>query len=362
MIEYENLAKLNSPFFEEYESAFRKVLHSGRYILGDEVVKYENYFSSYNNSKYCIGVANGLDALILAIKALELPEGAEIIVPSNTYIATILSIVHNGAKPILVEPNIGTYNIDPSKIEEKISAKTKAILVVHLYGKVCEMDEILSIANKHNLYVIEDCAQAHGAMYKNTKAGNFGHINAFSFYPTKNLGALGDGGAVVTNQEILASKISSLRNYGSVKKYYNDDIGFNSRLDEMQAAFLSVKLKYLDAINNHKRKLASLYLNNLKNDFIKPLVNSDNHDVYHIFNVRHEKRDALKDFLQKKDIKTEVHYPVQPLDQKAMKHIFGLHEATPIALEIHNSTLSLPISFFHTEEEILSVIEAMNKF
>jgi dTDP-4-amino-4,6-dideoxygalactose transaminase len=200
-IEYENLAKLNAPFFSELQEEFKNVLESGWYILGNKVKEFEQNFAAYNNSKFSIGVANGLDALILAIKALDIEAGSEIIVPSNTYIATILSIIQNDCKPVLVEPDISTYNIDPLKIEEKITSKTKAILVVHLYGKVCAMDQILQIASKHNLHVIEDCAQAHGAMFKNIKAGGFGDLNAFSFYPTKNLGALGDGGAVVTNSE-----------------------------------------------------------------------------------------------------------------------------------------------------------------
>jgi dTDP-4-amino-4,6-dideoxygalactose transaminase len=217
-IEYENLAKLNAPFFRDLQDEFKNVLESGWYILGNKVKEFEQSFAAYNNTKYSIGVANGLDALILAIKALDIEPGSEIIVPSNTYIATILSIIQNDCKPVLVEPDISTYNIDPLKIEEKITSKTKAILVVHLYGKVCAMDQILQIASKYNLHVIEDCAQAHGAMFKNKKAGSFGDLNAFSFYPTKNLGALGDGGAVVTDSEHLADKVAVLRNYGSSKK------------------------------------------------------------------------------------------------------------------------------------------------
>lgn len=361
MIEYENLAKLNKPFFEEYEKAFKETLESGWYILGNRVQAFEKEFAAYCETKHCIGLANGLDALILALKAFNFEKGAEVIVPSNTYIATILSIVQNGLTPVLVEPDITTYNIDSKKIEEKITSKTRAIMVVHLYGKMCEMDVVNTIAKKHNLKVIEDCAQAHGAKYKNKKAGNWGDFGAFSFYPTKNLGALADAGAMTTNDDQLAEAIKTLRNYGSKQKYYNEVVGYNSRLDEVQAAFLSVKLKALDKINEHKRKLADLYLKNLKSDFIKPVVHADYFDVYHIFNIRHTKRDSLKDFLLKNEIKTDIHYPVAPNKQKAMIGILD-KQSTPIAEEIHQTTLSLPISYYHSEQDILKVIETMNKF
>ncbi len=361
MIEYENLAKLNKPFFEEYEKAFKETLESGWYILGNKVQTFEKEFAAYCETKHCIGLANGLDALILALRAYNFEKGSEVIVPSNTYIATILSIVQNGLTPVLVEPDISTYNIDSKKIEEKITSKTRAIMVVHLYGKMCEMDSINAIAKKHNLKVIEDCAQAHGAKFKNKKAGNWGDFGAFSFYPTKNLGALADAGAMTCNDDQLADAIKTLRNYGSKQKYYNDVVGYNSRLDEVQAAFLSVKLKYLDKINEHKRKLADFYLKNLKSDFIKPVVNSDYYDVYHIFNIRHAKRDALKDYLVKNDIKTDIHYPVAPNKQKAMIGILD-KQSTPIAEEIHQTTLSLPVSYYHTEQDVLKVVETMNKF
>ena len=361
MIEYENLAKLNKPFFEEYKKAFSETLESGWFILGKKVQTFEKEFAGYCETKHCIGLANGLDALILALRAFNFEKGSEVIVPSNTYIATILSIIHNDLTPVLVEPDISTYNIDPKKIEEKISSKTRAIMVVHLYGKVCEMDSINAIAEKHDLKVIEDCAQAHGAKYKNIKAGNWGHLGAFSFYPTKNLGALADAGAMTTNDDQLAETIKTLRNYGSKEKYYNEVVGYNSRLDEVQAAFLSVKLKYLDKINEHKQKLAGLYFKNLKSDFILPSVHPDYFDVYHIFNIRHSKRDALKEYLLKNEIKTDIHYPVAPNKQKAMIGILD-NVSTPIADEIHQSTLSLPISYYHTEQDVLKVIETMNKF
>ncbi|MBC7749357.1 MAG: DegT/DnrJ/EryC1/StrS family aminotransferase, partial [Methylotenera sp.] len=287
MLEYENLKKVNEPFFEEYKKAFSELLDSGWFILGNNVKKFEEEFAAYCGSQYCVGLGSGLDSLILSLKALEIPEGSEVIIPSNTFIATILAVIHCNLKPILVEPNIKTYNIDPELIQKAISVKTKTIIAVHLYGKVCEMDEILKIADQHNLYVIEDCAQAHGARYKGQKAGTFGIINAFSFYPTKNLGALGDGGAITTNDQALAEKVKLLRNYGSKIKYHNEISGYNSRLDEIQAVFLSIKLKHLDKINSHKRDLAQIYFENLKSDFIKPQINPSYFDVYYVFNVRH---------------------------------------------------------------------------
>lgn len=361
MIEYENLQKLNAPFFNEYEHAFKEVMQGGWYVLGKKVEEFEKAYSSYCNVAHTIGVANGLDALTLSLKAFKFEKGSEIIVPSNTYIATILSIVQNDMKPVLVEPCIETYNIDPNKIEQAITSKTKAIMVVHLYGKVCEMDKIIAIAKKHNLKVIEDCAQSHGARFKGQLSGSFGDYAAHSFYPTKNLGAMGDAGAVTTNDASLAQEIRTLRNYGSKVKYYNEQVGVNSRLDELQAALLLVKLKYLDKINEHKRKLASLYTAGLKADFIKPIVHADYYDVYHIYCIRHTKRDELKQYLLDNEVKTEIHYPVAPVKQLAMKGIID-NQITPIAEEIHASTLSLPISYFHTEEDIIKVVELMNKF
>jgi len=361
MIEYENLGKVNEPFFTGYAHAFNEVLRSGWYILGDSVNRFEREFASYCGTTHCCGVANGLDALLLALKALSFEKGDEIIVPSNTYIATILAIVHAGLRPVLVEPDISTYNIDPSKIEEKITSRTRAIMVVHLYGKLCAMDLIMEIARKKNLSVIEDCAQAHGASFGNKKAGSFGEIGAFSFYPTKNLGALADAGSVTTSVKSLYDEIHTLRNYGSNIKYHNERIGYNSRLDEIQAAFLSIKLPYLDQINLHKRKLAKLYLDGLRNDFIKPQVQEGYYDVYHIFNIRHEKRNALKEFLLKNEIKTEIHYPIAPNRQKAMQGILD-PEPTPIAELIHQTTLSLPISSFHQPSDIEKIIGVMNRF
>jgi dTDP-4-amino-4,6-dideoxygalactose transaminase len=361
MIEYEDLGKVNEPFIHAFTKTFDEVVKSGWFILGNRVKKFETEFANYCGTAFSCGVANGLDALLLSLKACDFEKGSEVIVPSNTYIATILAVLHAGLKPVLVEPDIQTYNINPDKIEEKITSNTRAILVVHLYGKLCDMERIMLIAHKRNLKVIEDCAQAHGAAFKNKRAGSFGDFGAFSFYPTKNLGALGDAGSVNTSDKALFRSIQILRNYGSEIKYHNEKIGYNSRLDELQAAFLSIKLPFLEKMNAHKNNLASLYRQGLKNDFIKPVVQKDYLDVYHIFNVRHENRDGLREFLLKNEIKTEIHYPVVPNQQQAMKGVLD-KEPTPIADEIHRSTISLPISSFHTAFEIERVIETMNRF
>lgn len=361
MIDYENLKKVNEPFIAEYEKEFREVLNSGWFILGNKVKQFENEFAAYCNTKHCIGLANGLDALILALRAFGLKPGDEVLVPSNTYIATILAILHNGLVPVPVEPDAATYNIDPKLIEEKITPKTRAVLPVHLYGKLCDMTAINTIAQKHNLKVIEDCAQAHGAHFEGRKAGSWGDFGAFSFYPTKNLGALGDAGALTCNDAALAESVSMLRNYGSKVKYYNEVVGFNSRLDEVQAVFLSVKLKALDSINAHKRELAELYNAGLKSDFIKPVVQAGYFDVFHIYCIRHEKRDVLKEYLLKNEIKTDVHYPVAPHKQVAMKGVWDQYHL-PLSEEIHRTTLSLPVSTCHTKQDIERVIEVMNRF
>lgn len=362
MIDYENLQKVNAPFEEEYKAVFDRFLKKGWYILGEEVSLFEKEFAAYCGTKHCIGLASGLDALFLSLMVLELPQGSEVIVPSNTYIATILSIVNAGFKPVLVEPDVETYNIDPLLIEQHITAATKVIMVVHLYGKPCKMKEIMSVAEKYDLKVIEDCAQAHGAINNNKKVGNLGTFGAFSFYPTKNLGCLGDGGAVTTNDDHLADKLKALRNYGSHKKYYNEYIGINSRLDELQATFLRIKLKALDAINRHKNELANIYLKNLNNRQITlPVAQSDTYEVYHIFPIRCAKRDELKKYLENKGIKTEIHYPVPPHKQKAYSHLFS-NQNYPIAEEIHQTILSLPISTCHTKDDIYRVIDAINGF
>lgn len=361
MIEYENLRKVNEPFAAEYEKEFRAVLDSGWFILGNKVRQFESEFAAYCETKHCVGVATGLDALMLALRSFGFKPGDEVLVPSNTYIATVLAILHNGLVPVPVEPDGATYNIDPKKIEERITPGTRAILPVHLYGKMCDMKAITAIAVKHNLKVVEDCAQAHGAHVDGKKAGSWGDFGAFSFYPTKNLGALADAGALTCNSVSGAEAITMMRNYGSKVKYYNEVVGFNSRLDEVQAAFLSVKLKALDKINAHKRSLAELYNAYLKSDFIQPVVQDGYFDVYHIYAVRHEKRDALKEYLLKNEIKTDVHYPVAPHRQVAMKGIWDKY-SLPVSEEIHRTELSLPVSTCHSKQDIERVIEIMNRF
>ena len=361
MIPYEDLKRLNKPFHDEFTQAFSDVLDKGHFILGHQLELFEQEFAEFHGSKYCIGVSNGLDAIILALRALDLPPGSEVIVPSNTYIATVLAVIASNLKPVLVEPDIHTYNIDPAKIEQAITPKTKALLVVHLYGKMCDMDKILQLKQKHGLYLIEDCAQAHGATYKNKLAGTFGEFGAFSFYPTKNLGALGDAGGIICNDERHKNTLLRLRNYGSDRKYYNDVIGYNNRLDEMQAAFLRIKLKNLKMMNAHRNKLAGLYHTRLSDKYILPQNNSDYYDVFHIYNIRHPKRDELQQYLLDKGIGTVIHYPVPPHRQKALADIFK-GEDYPIADEIHETTLSIPCSFCHTEEEITEVIDVLNNY
>ncbi len=361
MVPYEDLKLVNHPFTECFRQQFENLLSSGWYILGEQVRRFENDFASYHHLPNCIGVANGLDALILSLKALQLREGSEVLVPSNTYIATILAIIHSGHVPVLVEPDIHTYNIDPGKIEDHITKNTAAVLVVHLYGKCCNMDEIMSLCERHGLALIEDCAQSHGAKYKGQLCGTFGEMAAFSFYPTKNLGCLGDGGAVLTKDDKLAEHVRMLRNYGSSEKYHNKYVGYNSRLDELQAAFLQVKLKSLENINTHKKQLASIYINQLREDFIKPSIDRDYHDVYHIFTVRHTKRDKLKKYLAGHGIGTEIHYPIPPHRQEALKDIFGSN-SYPVSEQIHQTILSLPCSTAHSLEDIRQVVSIMNEF
>ena len=362
MIPYENLKRLNTPFEEKFREKFDTILNNGHYILGPELEAFEKAYAAWNGVNYCVGISNGLDALILSLKTNNFPEGSEVIVPSNTYIASILAILACQLVPVLVEPDIATYNIDPEKIEEAITPKTKAIMVVHLYGKCCQMDKIMAIKQKHDITLVEDCAQSHGATFKGQLAGTFGEFGAFSFYPTKNLGALGDAGAVICNDEKIKSTLMQLRNYGSERKYYNDIVGYNNRLDDMQAVFLSVKLEHLKQMNAHRNKLAKMYFDNLKPDFILPVQDADYYDVFHIFNIRHKKRDALQQYLTEKSIGTVIHYPVPPHRQKALTDVPGIKKPFPIADEIHNTTLSIPCSFSHTESEIEQIIEALNNF
>jgi dTDP-4-amino-4,6-dideoxygalactose transaminase len=359
MIEYENLGKLNALFHDELVNDLNDTIKKGWFICGEKVDLFEKQFAAYCSSKHCVGTGNGMDALILALKACDFPSGSEVIVAANTFIATIFATIHAGLKPVLVEPDIKTYNIDPNKIEGAISDKTVAIIAVHLYGKCCDMDFILRIAGQHNLIVIEDAAQAHGALYKGKKAGNLGDLAAFSFYPVKNLGALGDGGAVTTNKVNFAKRVKTLSNYGSEEKYYYEMIGHNSRLDEVQAGFLSIKLNNLDKIIAHKRKLATIYQEKLSNNFIKPIFSQE--DAFHIYPIRHPKRDQLKKYLISNGVTTEIHYPIPPHQQPALLHYFK-DENFPISEEIHNTILSLPCSLIHSENDILRVIEVFNNF
>jgi dTDP-4-amino-4,6-dideoxygalactose transaminase len=361
IIEYESLARTNAAFADDYRAAFETVLKSGWYILGNQVADFEKEFAEYCGTKYCIGVASGLDAIILALKAFDFPPDAEVIVPSNAYIACILGVINAGFTPVMVEPDRATYNIDPTKIEASITGKTAAILAVHLYGKMCDMSAINRIARKYGLKVVEDCAQAHGARHGDKKAGNWSDAGAFSFYPTKNLGALGDGGAITTNDPELADKVFYLRNYGSKKKYENKYLGFNSRLDEIQAAFLRKKLTRLDDINVHKRMLAARYFEKIDDRFVKPCKEEENFDVFHIFNIRHADRDELKKHLAEKGIKTEIHYPVPPHKQEGYKDLFS-GKNFPRSDEIHATTLSLPIAFFHSTADVDYVANCINNF
>jgi dTDP-4-amino-4,6-dideoxygalactose transaminase len=365
MIPFLDLKAVNAQYSDELKEATARVIDSGWYIQGNECKEFEKEFATYCGTKYCIGVANGLDALTLIIRAYKemgiMQDGDEIIVPANTYIASILAISENNLIPVLVEPDIMTYNIDPSLIEEKITKKTKAIMAVHLYGQVAEMDAINAIAKKYNLKVIEDSAQAHGAVYNGKRTGNLGDASGFSFYPGKNLGALGDGGAVTTNDEALATTIRALGNYGSEKKYENMYKGTNSRLDEMQAAMLRVKLRYLDDEIRHRREIANYYLDNIKNEnIILPTVQEDGNHVWHVFVVRCIDRSRLQQYCLENGIYTLIHYPVAPHKQEAYKEWNG--ESYPISEKIHDEVLSLPISGLQCMEDTKIIVKYINAY
>lgn len=348
---------------DELMEAFERVLDKSWYILGGEKEKFENEFAQYCGVDYCIGVGNGLDALMLSLKALGIGNGDEVIVPANTFIATALAVTYAGAVPVLVDADVNTYGIDVLKIEDKITDKTKAIVPVHLYGHPCDMDKIMDIAKKHNLYVIEDCAQAHGATYKGKRVGTFGIAAGFSFYPGKNLGALGDAGAAVCNDKELADKIRALSNYGSDYKYHHIYQGNNSRLDEMQAAFLSVKLKDLDRVNEERRIIASKYLERINNDkIILPFVSDDVEHVWHIFSVRCQYRDDLEKYLNDNGISTNKHYPIPIHLQQCYTDLNYKEEDFPIAEEISKTQLSLPLFYGMRDEEVEYVIDVINKF
>lgn len=359
MIKFLDLHKLNQPFETQFVSKTTSILDKGWYILGEEVKQFESNFAAFSQAKHCIGVGNGLDALVLILKAYiqlgNLQKGDEIIVPANTYIASILAILQADLVPVFVEPKIDTFNINPDLISESLTSKTKAILLVHLYGQLAEMDKIMEIGYKHNLLIIEDAAQAHGLSFKGS------HTRAFSFYPGKNLGALGDGGAITTNDDKLAEVLFSLRNYGSSKKYHCDYIGVNSRLDELQAAFLNIKLPHLQAENEARKNVAKRYFSEIKNSkIILPFCeNIDNH-VFHLFVIRTENRNQLQEYLEENGIETVIHYPIPPHQQKALQEFNHLN--LPITEKIHREVLSLPISSVLTEEEISHIISTLNNY
>lgn len=383
MIKFLDLQKINAQYAEEMKQAAAEVIDSGWYLLGERVKQFETDLANYIGVKHAIGVANGLDALRLILKAYiemgVMQEGDEVIVPANTYIATILAITDNRLKPVLVEPDINTYNLDITLVEQHITERTKAIMVVHLYGQVCWSEELETIAKKFNLKIIEDNAQAIGAVYtypqttnkkqKTKKTGSLGDASGFSFYPGKNLGALGDSGAVTTNDDTLAELIRAIANYGSKIKYHNEYQGLNSRLDEIQAAFLDIKLKYLDAENQRRREIAQFYCENITNpEIILPIDSyasffsshfSTTH-VWHLFVIRHPQRDKLLTYLKEQGIQSLIHYPIPPHKQKA--YINWNEHGYDITEKIHREVLSLPISQVLTEEESKLVVEAINQF
>ena len=349
-------------FEKEYDEAALRVLKSGWYILGNEVKLFEEEYKKHIGSKYCVGLNSGLDALILAVRALGIGEGDEVIVQANTYIATVLGITENGATPVYVEPD-EYFNIDADKIEEKITNRTKAIMVVHLYGQASRMDKIMEIANKYNLPVIEDCAQSHESCYKGKPTGTFGKIGCFSFYPTKNMGAFGDAGCIVTDDEEIADKIRKMRNYGSKVKYHNEMEGVNSRLDEMQAALLRVKLTHMDVITQERYDMGRRYYERITNPkIIKPKTLKGVNHVYHQFVIRCEQRDKLHDYLEANGIQTQIHYPIPPHLAECYSWQGHMVGSFPITEEYANTVLSIPMYTGMTLEEQDYVIEIINKF
>ncbi len=380
MIPFLDLKKINEPYETAFQEKLKLVLENGWYILGKELETFEKAFAEYCHTKYCIGVGNGFDALVLIFKGYiqlgKLQKGDEVIVPANTYIASILAILQADLVPVLVEPRLETYNINPDLIQQKITSKTKAILAVHLYGQLAEMEKISEIANQNNLIVVEDAAQSHGAVANSNNLKfqipnatdvtlseveqNLGAV-AYSFYPAKNLGCLGDGGAITTNDSALAKVLLSLRNYGSEQKYYNEYIGVNSRLDELQSAFLNLKLPNLNTDNEKRRAIAKRYLSAIKNDkIILPFWDFSNNHVFHLFVIRTENRDALQQYLLQNNIQTVIHYPIPPHKQQAFLDWNNL--SFPITEKIHNEVLSLPMSPVLTDDEVDFIIEILNQY
>lgn len=346
----------------EYEKKAIEVLRSGWYVLGEELRQFEEEFANYLGVNYCVGVASGLDALKIAVHLLGIGDGDEVIVQGNTYIATVMGITENGAIPVFVEPN-EYYNIDVNKIEEKITDRTKAIMVVHLYGQAADMTSIMKLAKKYDLKVIEDCAQAHGATHCKKRVGTFGDVSCFSFYPTKNLGAFGDGGALVTNSEELCKNARIYRNYGSEKKYYNQVVGLNSRLDELQAGLLRVKLSHLDSLNYEREQIAKRYFAEIKNkNIVMPLLHENSTSVWHQFVIRTKKRKELMEYLGENGIHTMIHYPIPPHLSGAYRHLDVKKGSLPITEKYADEVLSLPIYNGMADEEIKKVVMAVNEF
>lgn len=360
-IPFSTFNRMHNKIKGEMLEAFMGVYEKGWFIRGENCEKFESEFADWNNSSFCVGVASGLDAISLSLRALDIGAGDEVILPSNTFIATALAVSSIGARPILVEPDINTYNICERNLEQAITSRTKAIIPVHLYGQAAQMEDIMRIAHLNNLYVIEDCAQAHGATFKNKKVGTFGDVGCFSFYPGKNIGALGDGGAIVTENKQLADRIRQLSNYGSDKKYHHIYKGQNSRLDELQAAFLRVKLKYLNDYNTERNEIAQKYLHEIHNpQIILPKIDVDRRHVWHIFAVLCERRDELQNYLKKNGIETACHYPIAICDQPC--YIEEHFTPQPIAQRVASQELSIPLFIGMQENEIQYIIETLNNF
>jgi dTDP-4-amino-4,6-dideoxygalactose transaminase len=364
-VKFLDLKRVNDAHGAEIEAAVRRVLDSGWYLLGEECAAFEREFAAYCGVRHCIGVGNGLDALVLVMRGYKelgvMADGDEVIVPGNTYIASILGITHAGLVPVLVEPNERTYTLDPARIEAALTPRTRAILPVHLYGQTADMDPIRDLARRHGLKVIEDAAQAHGARYQAAAAGSLGDAAGFSFYPGKNLGALGDGGAVTTADDALADVVRALRNYGSHEKYKNLYKGFNSRLDEIQAAILREKLRFLDADTEARRAVARRYLDGIRHpEIVLPLVAPHGTHVWHLFVVQTPRRDALVEHLATRGIQTVIHYPIPPHHQRAYAELAS--ESHPVSERIHRQVVSLPMSPVMTSAEVDAVVEAVNAF
>jgi dTDP-4-amino-4,6-dideoxygalactose transaminase len=361
MIPFLDLNQVNAPYLEAVEAACTRVIRSGWYILGNELRIFEQAFANYCEAEHCVGVANGLDAITLILKAFEFPEGSEVIVPANTYIASVLPVSYLHLKPVFVEPDPSTMLIDPDRIEEKITDRTKAIITVDLYGRSCEMEAVMLLASKFGLRVVTDAAQSHGAIYNGAKTGSIADATAFSFYPTKNLGALGDAGAVTTRNAELAEKIRYLRNYGSLVRYKNDYQGVNSRLDEMQAAILNVKLPFLDIENRRRRQIAGRYLAEINvRNVVLPPNDRINQDAWHLFAIRHPRRAELADYLESNGVQTNIHYPL-PIHKQHAYEEFG-HLQLPVTEQIHREVLSLPLNAVLSDDEVSYIIQTINQF